>query len=315
MSVLPRVLSCAVVLAATPSLAAAPKKQPAPGASVTLRFAWPEALQAQVSDTQSTGPLAQEGAPEVSVTQRYPLKVETRGEERWLVPGPVEVTPAQFAQVLQGVPTLVISPAGELLRAEVSQATVEATTKLMVAMSDSKTSPAAEARLREQLQQKMTETAREEWSALVGQWRDVTLRPGRTETRKTTLKSWTMGGKPLEAEERTTVEEAVPCEAEATDTRCVRIRRETVVTPKALARLRKEREAGFNEGLLQGMARTQVKQLHLRATLELVTDPATLVPYRLREEGEEWMLSSHGKEPATKDGMRKVREVVFTYPK
>jgi hypothetical protein len=95
MPALPRFLPFAVLLAAGPSLAAAPKKA-APGEAVTLRFAWPEGLQAQVRDTLSSNMVGEEGAPDVTVTQRYPLKGETRGQERWLVPGPVEATPAEI---------------------------------------------------------------------------------------------------------------------------------------------------------------------------------------------------------------------------
>lgn len=312
MPFLPRLLTCAALLACDPSLAAAPKKKAGSGAPVTLRFAWPESLQAQVTESRTV--FVGEATPSPSITQRYPFKVETRGEERWLVPGPVEVTPPEYAKVLGGVPTLVINPSGDLLRAEVPQATVDATLQVMVAMSDSKVTPEKEAQLREKLQQQFTAAAREKWEERVAHWRGLTLSPGRTEKHPTTLKAGTLGGEPLAAEERITVEAGVPCEPEAAEARCLRILRETRPDAKELALRVKDFEARMSEGLPKER-RTHVKKVDLHVTRELVTAPDTLLPYRVRDETSDRVDITLGKEPLPGEGLRQVDEAVFTYVK
>lgn len=281
----------------------------APSESTRLRFAWPERLKTQVRE--HTTSRATEGTPGVDVTLRYPLTVETRGKERWLVPGPLEVTPPAEAPAHLGVPPFVVSPAGDFLRAEVPAPLVEALLKQQFPKGDFQR-PADAERAREVARQLLEAHARQQWEALVGPWRGKTVRPGLSQKRKAMLESSLMGDGPIPAEERVTFELPVPCEPDAAEKRCVRIRRETVADAKALKDMCQGYEASLNETRAPEAPRLRVRTMELRTSLELVTEPDTLVPHLLREEQVDWLVTIDGDALQAPKGVHSRKETVFT---
>lgn len=295
-------LALAALLAAAPS--------PAP---ITPRFAWPERFHAQVTERALSRFVERDSGQRV--TRQYTLTVEPRGAERWLVPGELKVSPPTFQEVFPALPTVVIDASGRFLRAEVPPELLDGAPELKAQASEPGMTPGKLNKLREALRQRLQDEARQQWDAWVGRWRGRTLRPGTEEKRKTSLTSSQLTGVSVEAEERVRVEGPVPCEPGGAARRCVRILSDTEADAKALERAAREYEARSNHGLPPKAQHTRVMRVELRTSLELVTEPDTLVPHHVHTARVDWMVySSPGRPQPGGQGQHVETDDTFSAP-
>lgn len=223
--------------------------------AVTLRFAWPEHFSARVSYAFTmNSPLG-----DTEVHRRYWLSVAPTEEEgiHRLVPDDVEVSPPQYAAMVDPVPMLHFDDAGGFQGIDTPE---ELPGQQMLDVLPME--PQKKAELVERLVAVQEESAREYWERLVAAWNGATLVPGETELRQTKMVVGTgmVEKKEVPAEERTSLEVDVPCTQDAPERRCVRLTVE--ITP-----------VGQSEKSEGPMAHW---------SFELVTDPDTLVPYSTR---------------------------------
>jgi hypothetical protein len=247
-----------VVLAALlPALCACstPSSSRRSSPAVTPRFAWPEPFSARVSYSFTmNSPLGN-----TEVHRRYWLTVEPAKEKgvHRLVPRDMEVSPPEYAALVDPVPTVRFDDAGTFQGAEIPEELPGQ--RMLEALP---LEPQKKAEIVKNLVAVQEQSAREYWERLVGNWRDVTLAPGepvRLES-KMVVGTGMMEKKEVAAEERYSVEADVPCSQDARERRCVRLTVEKQPVGQS--------ETG--EGPLA------------RWSFELVTDPDTLVPYSTR---------------------------------
>jgi hypothetical protein len=223
--------------------------------AVTPRFAWPEPFSARVSYSFTMkSPLGN-----TEVHRRYWLTVEPAKEKgvHRLVPWDIEVTPPEYAAIVDPVPTVRFDDAGAFQGADLPEE-LPGQRMLEALPMD----PQKKAEIVKNLVAVQEQSAREYWERLVGNWRDSSLVPGepvRFES-KMVVGTGMMEKKEVAADERYSVEADVPCAQDAQEKRCVRFTVETQPVGQS--------ETG--EGPLA------------RWSFELVTDPDTLVPYSTR---------------------------------
>jgi len=254
--------------------------------AVTLRFAWPEPFSARVSYAFTmNSPLGN-----TEVHRRYWLSVEPTKEDgdHRLVPYDIEVSPPQYAALADPVPTVHFDDAGDFHGIDDPEELPGQGMLDVLPME-----PQKKAELVERLVAVQEQSALEYWDRLVGAWRGVTLVPGETERRETTMVVGTgmMEKKEVPAEERTSIEVDVPCTQDAPERRCVRLKVE--MTP-----------VGQSEQSEGPMAHW---------SFALVTDPDTLVPYStrlVRRDRVDW--GEDGGAQRLKEFLQ-VEEYVYTY--
>ncbi|HYO68652.1 MAG TPA: hypothetical protein VEU33_21480 [Archangium sp.] len=258
----------------------------APRKAVTLRFAWPEQLSARVTHSiKMNSPLGN-----TQVQRSYWLTVVPAEEEghRQLVPSDIEVSPPQFAAMVDPVPTVHFDDDGCFQGIDPSE-----NMPGLQMLELLPTEPEKKAELLENLVAVQEEAALEYWDRLVGGWRGVTLTPGEPMRSEAQIVVGTgfMEKKEVAAEERTSIEVGVPCTPDAQERRCVRL---TVDL----------QPVGQSETGTGPMA---------RKSFELVTDPDTLVPYStrlMRMDRVDW--GKDGGEQPLKEFLQ-VEEYVYTY--
>jgi hypothetical protein len=245
------------VLLVVPSLLAA-----APAAPVTLRFAWPANLTGSIKNTW--------------VLQRGPKQPPEQHEmaSRFTV-----------QEVKKGLRRMVSSDTGASKGGDVSSLLFDdrGAFKGLEHQGDMldridgplPVPPEKRAELRAQLEAMMTGTVKEKWDEHTGRWDGVTLTPGKPSRRTVKLRLGpSSGASPpgeqaeVDANEITTLETDVACEAAARKKACVRL---TVETTPARPLQGKPDETGAVE-----------KEVTKRVVL--VLEPATLVPYSFHDE-------------------------------
>ncbi|WNG60207.1 hypothetical protein F0U59_39965 [Archangium gephyra] len=280
-----RSLVLAVILPTLCACSTPTASRGAPRQAVTLRFAWPEQLSARVTHSVTmNSPLGN-----TQVQRNYWLTVAPGDEEghRQLVPSDIEVSPPQFAAMVDPVPTVHFDGDGCFQGIDIQD--VPGQQMLEVLPME----PEKKAELLENLVAVQEEAALEYWDRLVASWRGVTLTPGEPVRHEAQIVVGTgfMEKKEVAAEERTSIEVGVPCTPDAQERRCVRL----TVDLQPLGQ--SEEETG-------PMARKR---------FELVTDPDTLVPYSTRltrMDRVDW--GKDGGEQPIKEFLQ-VEEYVYTY--
>ncbi|MCY1080884.1 hypothetical protein [Archangium lansingense] len=276
----------AAILPALCACATPASTQRAPKDAVTLRFAWPEHLAARVSySVTMNSPLGN-----TQVQRRYWLTVaptEEQGHYQF-VPSDIEVSPPQFAAMVDPVPTVHFDDEGCFQGIDISE-NLPGQQMLEVLPME----PEKKAELLENLVAAQEESALEYWDRLVGNWRGVTLVPGEPVRRESTMVVGTgfMEKKEVAADEHTSIEVGVPCTPDAQERRCVRL---TVDL----------QPVGQSEAGTGPMASKR---------FELVTDPDTLVPYStrlMRMDRVDW--GEDGGAQPLKEFLQ-VEEYVYTY--
>jgi hypothetical protein len=224
----------------------APSSGPPP---VSLRFAWPEPFSVRVLQTSE---IMSGETTMVGLQRQYWLKAEPGGQQGQyrLVVHDMEISPPEAAAFADPEPTVLYDRAGGFLGVERSEQMPGEEFSRLLPLS-----PEQQAQVSAQVATVMEEAARERWGKLVGRWRGLTLTPGEPAQRE--VQMW-VGRNFLErqqvaAQERISVEAGVQCSPQEQERRCVRLSTQTVPS----------------------VSRS-------RLSLELVTDPDTLMPYSLR---------------------------------
>lgn len=258
------------------------------GDSVNLRFAWPQGFMAQVSSTTSE---TDGTKPPERTERRYELKLEGTGEERKLITGrPPETGPGSIPAGVQQPPTpiIVLGPAGELKR-------IEGTDQALAEMFKDAESQGIPAEQRNQLAklvgEALDQSARDRWEELMGKWNGLTLKPGEVVERKS-RRTMPFFGNSVDMRERLSLKERVSCTEGGTEKRCVRLVLDSSLDPAGNERAGREliqRMREFmtaNSGLPESaLPEMKVTKLQIDSSLELITEPETLIPHRLRDAG------------------------------
>ncbi len=222
------------------------------------------------------------------VQRRYWLTVAPTEEgHHQLVPSDIEVSPPQFAAMVDPVPTVHFDDDGCFQGIDIQE--VPGQQMLEVLPME----PEKKAELLENLVAVQEQAALEYWDRLVASWRGVTLTPGEPVRNESRIVVGTgfLEKKEVVAEERTSIEVDVPCTPDAQERRCVRLTMDL-------------QPVGQSEAETGPMARKR---------FELVTDPDTLVPYSTRltrMDRVDW--GKDGGEQPLKEFLQ-VEEYVYTY--
>lgn len=285
------------------------------GDAVSLRFAWPQDFTAQVS---SRSVETQSGERVERPERRFELKLEGTGEERRLITRQSPATgPGAGPEETQAppTPTLVLGPAGELKRVEgIDQALAE-----VFKDAESKGVPKAQQdQLAKLVGEALEQAARARWGELLGKWNGLTLKPGEVVERRSQM-VMPFFGNTVDIQERLSLKEHVPCAEGGTDKRCVRLVLDSTLDPSGNERARDEliqRMKEFmrvNSGLPESaIPEMKVTKLQLDSSLELITEPGTLIPHRLRDT-ESAAIVMQSPEGETQDfNLKSERREVFT---
>jgi len=256
------------------------------GDGVSLRFAWPEGFTAQVSSKTSE---SQGGnAPQLN-ERRYEISLERAGQERKLITRRSPTTgqgsiPEEIQ--LPPIPTIVLGPAGELKR-------IEGTDQVIAELfkdAESQGIPAAQQELLAKLVgEALEQAARDRWEELLGRWNGLTLKPGEVSERKGRL-TMPLYANSVDTRARLALKERVPCTEGTTEKRCVRLSLDSALDPagteragiELVQRMRQFMKA--NSGMPDSeLPEVKVTKLQLEGSFELIAEPETLIPHRLRD--------------------------------
>lgn len=256
------------------------------GDSVSMRFAWPQGFTAQVTSTTSE---TQGGKPPERMERRYELKLEGAGEERKLITGRPPVTgPGSVPAEVQPPPTpvIVLGPAGELKRLE---GTEQALAEMFKEAESQGISAAQRDKLAKLVGDALEQSARDRWEELVGKWNGLTLKQGKVVERQDRM-TMPFFGNSVPTRERLVLKERVPCAEGAAEKRCVRLVLDSSLDPAGTERAgvelvqRMKQFMTANSGMPESaIPEMKVTKLQMDATFELIVEPDTLVPHRLRD--------------------------------
>jgi len=289
--------------------------QASSGEGVSLRFAWPQDFAAQVS---STSVETKSGQRVESPERRVEIRLEGTGQERKLVTRQLPATgPGAGPEEarLPPTPTLVLGPAGELKRVEgIDQALAE-----VFKDAQSKGVPKAQQDMLAKLVgEALEQAARARWEELLGKWNGLTLKPGEVVERRSQM-IMPFFGNTVDIQERLSLKQYVPCTEGGADKRCVLLVLDSTLDPAGDERARSELvqrmkeftriNLGMPESALPEM---KVTKLQLDGSLELITEPGTLIPHRLRDT-ETAVIVMQSSDGETQDfNLKSERREVFT---
>jgi hypothetical protein len=187
---------------------------------------------------------------------------------------------------LPATPTLVLGPAGELKR-------IEGTDQALAEMFKDAESQGISAEQRNQLAklvgEALDQSARDRWEELMGKWNGLTLKPGEVVERKSQM-TMPFFGNSVDMQERLSLKERVSCTEGGTEKRCVRLVLDSSLDPASTERAGRElvqRMREFmkaNSGLPESaIPEMKVTKLQIDGSFELIAEPETLIPHRLRD--------------------------------
>jgi hypothetical protein len=279
-------------LAATPTAPAAPPaaleearderpQEPRPR-DLALRFAWPKTLEARVTYRRVA---SRTGTPERIFTARYTERVTRTADElriaslgtRWdgEVPYPAgEVRSAMRASeaVVQriGADGAFVGLLNEDALRPVLQRVYAA-----AGLSDEEAEEAIS-----QIETAMVDEAREGWNLAVGFWIGAELDFGKAWEKEVDAPVWLLPSLPVKSRVRMEARRRVPCTGSERKARCVELVLHSEPDRAALPALTRAivaRLAGEAKTLPTG----EVREVGLASDLTLVTEPDTLLPYRV----------------------------------
>jgi hypothetical protein len=283
-----------------------------PGDGVNLRFAWPQGFTVQVSSTISE---AEGGQPPERKERRYQMRLEGTGEERKLVTdlvtgaaGPAEGQPPPS-------PTLVLGPAGELKRVEGIE---QALTEMFKDAESQGIRPEQRDQLAKLVGEALEQSARDRWGELMGKWNGLTLKPGKV-LERTSRMTLPFFGNSVNMRERLSLKEHVPCTEGGTERRCVRLVLDASLDPTGNERAgveliqRMKEFTKANSGLPESaMPEMKVTKLQIDSSFELIAEPQTLIPHRLREKSGSVILIQSADGETQDFNLQSERVEVFT---
>jgi hypothetical protein len=313
-------LSAAVLTSALlAACASAPKPPPAavlhvpagpvPEGPIALGFAWYDGLTAQV--TYSTSRLRTGDDPE-SGESRYRMVVRGEGDVLKVVSEDVELPPEEQQAAAEPVriPTVVVNRRGDFLRIEGTEALFA---HVETALEEQGETAEQRQKVLGILRAGMVEGAKEMWHVQVAAWHGVTLEQGKPVTRPARLLPAALANVVVPVTETLSYEGAVPCAEGETERRCVRL--------VLLARSVESELAGVKAALLARVKALageegpdyQVDELQVEHRTELVTEPGTLIPHRVRTTRRTRLVFLTDKALRTEDDQREEVEYVYVY--
>ncbi|MFP2901019.1 hypothetical protein [Corallococcus sp. 4LFB] len=223
---------------------------------VTLRYGWPEQATIRVMHTVD---VRTDWSGRMTAQRRYAMRLGPVDEEgrRRLIIQDVEIIEAPFPAFVEPLATSIIDAQGDFQGIDPLEDGPGR--DLLDALP---VSPRKKAQLTKALTNGLEREARNRWNEWVGSWHGARFKPGRTEVVATTMSVGTGRKKTEEvpAEERVRLDVGVACSDAVPEPRCARLK------------IVREPVGQTDE--------TQGRYAHVE--LELVTDPATLLPYSSR---------------------------------
>ncbi len=249
---------------------------------LALRFAWPRSMEARVTYRRfATGP----GAPPRSFTARYVERTTAKGDElriassgtRW--EGEIPYPPDEVRAAIRASEAVVqrvgadgafIGLLNEDALRPVMQRIYEA-----AGLSDEEAEVAIA-----QVEAAMVDEAREGWNLAVGFWVGAELDFGEAWEKEVDAPFWILPALAVRSHVRMAARRRVPCTASERKARCVELTLHSEPERAALPALTRAivgRLGGDGTALQRG----EVREVGLSTDLTLVTEPETLVPYRV----------------------------------
>jgi len=295
----------AAALLALASLSACAPRAAAPAAAgagepVSLRFGWPVGMQAQVQTdavrqrviggqtregaTTTTYALAVREDADGVLVQSYDVRSQIRSDG---------ASPEQqallgfFARASASLPSLVVGPNGQVvalrgvaeLRRELSNAVkplLRANPDQADAVQQSFETMFAEERI--------AASVAGQWTPIVGAWAGANLVVGQTYEGSDQQPGPLVPDMPIIMAYEYRIARRLPCAAGGTGLDCVEIHLVSRPTDEALPAIRASMQQLFTMNAPQGAPMPDIDDLAVENTLLLVTEPATLRPYRLVQE-------------------------------
>lgn len=271
--------------------------EPAPDeseATIPLRFAWPAGLDVRVESTQERARQSDGKSADSVATVRYRMRTQPHDEGLRVSyadyevvassPRPEAAPLAEMEATLQRLgavlPSLVVSPDGELLRVDGLEPLQQQLQQLVDGLLEK--APALPEGLRTLLRSATTEealTARaaEDWNMHVGTWHGADFEPGSLYELETSEPLALLGNAAMPMRFEFSLEEFVPCHAGAAAPQCVVLVMDSAADPDTVRQL--------ISGVLQGIpGEARIDSLEVAHHVRLVAEPATLLPHRLEFE-------------------------------
>lgn len=284
---------------------------PVPEGPIALGFAWPEGLGAQV--TYSTSRLVT-GDDLESGESRYRMVVVGEGDVLKVVGQDVELPPGeQQAAAAAGpmrVPTVVVSRSGDFLRVEGIE---EALATVEKALEQQGETAERRARVLGILRAGMVEGAKDTWHVQVGAWRGVTLEQGKPVTRPGSLAPPSLANVVMPVTETLSYEGAVPCAEGEAEKRCVRLTLQAKPVESELPGVTAAFLARMKEVGGEVAEDFTLDELRVETRTELITEPGTLIPHRVRSTRRTRFVLRVGTEPHGEQETREEVEYVYVY--
>lgn len=259
---------------------------------VTLRFDWPEGLQASVAHTkkkyrEEAGTQAPPG-----VTTRYELKTRRTGQELLIAPGPAQMDAAALASLpaaqraqlqllLQAaLPSYLVSASGEFVRIEDAAGLKARLLAFMKTTAPTLATSQPLAQIMDQITSEpvLTALASAEWNQTVGTWLDATLDLGDWYTLESQGDFPLVPNTTIKMVSRFRIAGTLKCSRGGQEKTCVEIEMETRPDPADMSAAIQGMLQRFSDKALPGAALPRA--LDLLTTLHLVTEPDGLIPHR-----------------------------------
>ncbi len=248
---------------------------------VSLRFAWPESGEVQVTYTKLK---TQTGKPDERSTARYTGRTEKRGGEwRLTTSGTTWEGAAPFPPPLVEEGIRASEQVVQVVSGDLSQVRLEGTEALDPVFGKmfqgSNVPEAQRQRIVEMARRAMLAEASEMWTLAVGFWNGADLPLGRVQTGAHEGELPMAPGASVRFQLRFSARKRVPCAGERSP-RCVELSLRSVPDPESL----KPALEGFVKSLVpagQTPPPGLFEKVSMQNDLVLVTEPETLLPHRL----------------------------------
>ena len=249
---------------------------------LALRFAWPRSLEARVTYRRVA---ARPGAPDRIFTARYTERVTRAGEElriaslgtRW--DGEVPYPPGEVRAAMRASEAVVqrIGADGAFIGLLNEDALRPVLERVYgdAGLSDEESEEAIA-----QVEAAMVDEARDGWNLAVGFWIGAELDFGKAWENEVDAPVWLLPSLPVKSRVRMEARRRVPCTGSERKARCVELVLHSEPDRAALPALTRAivaRLAGEAKTLPPG----EIREVGLASDLTLVTEPDTLLPYRV----------------------------------
>jgi hypothetical protein len=205
---------------------------------------------------------------------------------------------------------VVVNPSGDFLRVEGSEAVLAKVEKVLEQQGQA---PEQREQVLAILRNAVVEGAKETWHVQVAGWRGVTLEKGKPVTRQARLSPAALASVVVPVTETLSYEGAVPCAEGETEKRCVRLTFQAKPVESELPGVKAAFLARVKALAGSEAPDYQLDELQVEHLTELVTEPGTLIPHRVRTTRRTRVVFLADKEERAEDDQREEVEYVFVY--